>query len=348
MTRMDTIRLTQFSHGAGCGCKLSPAVLHEILSGVDRSEVFENLIIGNDTKDDAAVVDLGDGTGIISTTDFFMPIVDDPRTFGRIAAANAISDIYAMGGTPLMAIAILGWPLGKLPESAASAVVDGGRSICSEAGIPLAGGHSIDSPEPIFGLAVTGRVPLAQLKANASAVAGDRLYLTKPLGVGMLTTAEKKGEVEPADLDLAVQSMQQLNAIGARLSQIEGVHAMTDVTGFGLLGHLVELCEGSGLQAELDAASVPLLSGERLRHYHERGCVPGGSKRNWASYGHHVANVEGFERDVLCDPQTSGGLLLSVCPDYTAAVEAILMEAGLPAHAIGSLSAHEGGRYISL
>ena len=345
---MDTIRLTQFSHGAGCGCKLSPAVLHEILSGVDRSEVFENLIIGNDTKDDAAVVDLGDGTGIISTTDFFMPIVDDPRTFGRIAAANAISDIYAMGGTPLMAIAILGWPLGKLPESAASAVVDGGRSICSEAGIPLAGGHSIDSPEPIFGLAVTGRVPLAQLKANASAVAGDRLYLTKPLGVGMLTTAEKKGEVEPADLDLAVQSMQQLNAIGARLSQIEGVHAMTDVTGFGLLGHLVELCEGSGLQAELDTASVPLLSGERLRHYHERGCVPGGSKRNWASYGHHVANVEGFERDVLCDPQTSGGLLLSVCPDYTAAVEAILREAGLPAHAIGSLSAHEGGRYISL
>lgn len=345
---MDTIRLTQFSHGAGCGCKLSPAVLHEILSGVDRSEVFENLIIGNDTKDDAAVVDLDDGTGIISTTDFFMPIVDDPRTFGRIAAANAISDIYAMGGTPLMAIAILGWPLGKLPESAASAVVDGGRSICSEAGIPLAGGHSIDSPEPIFGLAVTGRVALKDLKSNASAVAGDRLYLTKPIGVGMLTTAEKKGVVEAADLNLAVQSMQQLNAIGARLSQIEGVHAMTDVTGFGLLGHLVELCEGSGLQAELDAASVPLLSGERLRHYHERGCVPGGSKRNWASYGHNVSEVDGFDRDVLCDPQTSGGLLLSVCPDYAADVEAILMKAGLPAHAIGSLSPHEGGRYISL
>ena len=346
--RMDTIRLTQFSHGAGCGCKLSPAVLHEILSGVDRSEVFENLIIGNDTKDDAAVVDLGDGTGIISTTDFFMPIVDDPRTFGRIAAANAISDIYAMGGTPLMAIAILGWPLGKIPESAASAVVDGGRSICSEAGIPLAGGHSIDSPEPIFGLAVTGRVPLTNLKANASAVAGDRLYLTKPLGVGMLTTAEKKGVVEAADLDRAVQSMQQLNAIGAELSRIEGVHAMTDVTGFGLLGHLVEMCEGSGLQAELDVANVPLLSGERLRHYHGLGCVPGGSKRNWASYGHHVAEVEGFERDVLCDPQTSGGLLLSVSPDYVDAVEAILKQAGLPAHAIGSLSVHEGGRYISL
>ena len=346
--RMDTIRLTQFSHGAGCGCKLSPAVLNEILSGVDRSEVFENLMIGNDTKDDAAVVDLGDGTGIISTTDFFMPIVDDPRTFGRIAAANAISDIYAMGGTPLMAIAILGWPLGKIPESTASAVVDGGRSICSEAGIPLAGGHSIDSPEPIFGLAVTGRVPLTNLKANASAVADDQLYLTKPLGVGMLTTAEKKGVVEAADLDLAVQSMQQLNAIGAELSRIDGVHAMTDVTGFGLLGHLVEMCEGSGLQAELDVAHVPLLGGERLRHYHGLGCVPGGSKRNWASYGHHVAEVEGFERDVLCDPQTSGGLLLSVSPDYVDAVEAILKKAGLPAHAIGSLSEHEGGRYVSL
>lgn len=345
---MDSIRLTQFSHGAGCGCKLSPAVLHEILSGVDRSEVFPDLIIGNDTKDDAAVVDLGDGTGIISTTDFFMPIVDDPRTFGRIAAANAISDIYAMGGTPLMAIAILGWPLGKIPESAASAVVDGGRSICSEAGIPLAGGHSIDSPEPIFGLAVTGRVPLKNLKANASAVEGDRLYLTKPLGVGMLTTAQKKGVVEKEDLDLAVQSMQQLNAIGAELSRIDGVHAMTDVTGFGLLGHLVEMCEGSGLQAQLDASAVPLLSGDRLRHYHSLGCVPGGSKRNWASYGHHVSAVEGFDRDVLCDPQTSGGLLISVCPDYTGEVEAILRQAHLPYQSIGGLVSAQGEDLVML
>lgn len=344
---MEPIRLTQFSHGAGCGCKLSPAVLHEILSGVDRTEVFPDLIIGNDTKDDAAVVDLGDGTGIISTTDFFMPIVDDPRTFGRIAAANAISDIYAMGGTPLMAIAILGWPLGKIPESAASAVVDGGRSICSEAGIPLAGGHSIDSPEPIFGLAVTGRVPLTHLKANASAVEGDRLYLTKPLGVGMLTTAQKKGVVESADLDLAVQSMQQLNRIGAELSRIAGVHAMTDVTGFGLLGHLVEMCEGSGLRASLDASAVPLLSGDRLRHYHELGCVPGGSKRNWASYGHRVSDVEGFERDVLCDPQTSGGLLISVEPTAAAEVEGVLRDAGLPTQSIGSLHQQEGEVLVS-
>jgi len=333
---MDPIRLTQFSHGAGCGCKLSPAVLHEILSGVDRSEVFPNLIIGNDTKDDAAVMDLGDGTGIISTTDFFMPIVDDPRTFGRIAAANAISDIYAMGGTPLMAIAILGWPLGKIPEHVASEVVDGGRSICSEAGIPLAGGHSIDSPEPIFGLAVTGRVPLAQLKANAAAQPGDRLYLTKGLGVGMVTTAQKKGVVDPADLELAVASMQQLNKVGAELTGIDGVHALTDVTGFGLLGHLVEMCEGSGWQAQIDASAIPQLAEARLRMYHEAGCVPGGSRRNWASYGKRVgALAEGFERDLLCDPQTSGGLLVAVSAEASAEVEALLQRNGLPHQAIG-------------
>ena len=338
---MDTVQLTQFSHGAGCGCKLSPAVLHEILSGVDRSESFPSLLIGNDTKDDAAVMDLGDGTGIISTTDFFMPIVDDPRTFGRIAAANAISDIYAMGGTPLMAIAILGWPLGKIPESAASAVLDGGRSICSEAGIPLAGGHSIDSPEPIFGLAVTGRVPLNQLKANAAAQPGDHLFLTKPVGVGMVTTAQKKGIVTEDDLKSAVDSMQALNAVGAKLSQVSAVHAMTDVTGFGLLGHLVEMCEGAKLCAQVDTASVPLLSPERLRHYHSMECVPGGSRRNWASYGHHVDALEGFDRDLLCDPQTSGGLLLSVGDAGLEEVVAILEEEGLHSLSMGAMGKKE-------
>jgi selenide,water dikinase len=336
---MDPIRLTQFSHGAGCGCKLSPAVLHEILSGVDRTEKFPTLLVGNDTKDDAAVMDLGDGTGIISTTDFFMPIVDDPRTFGRIAAANAISDVYAMGGTPLMAIAILGWPLGKIPEAAASEVLDGGRSICSEAGIPLAGGHSIDSPEPIFGLAVTGRVPLDRLKANHTAQAGDLLYLTKPLGVGMVTTAQKKGLVEAEDLERAVQSMQALNRIGAELSVHAGVHAMTDVTGFGLLGHLVEMCEGAGLEAQVDVQRVPLLAEGRVRDYHEKGCVPGGSKRNWASYGHHVNALEGFYRDVLCDPQTSGGLLVSVDPKSADAVEQLLRSQGVSAIAFGEMHA---------
>jgi selenide,water dikinase len=339
---METIRLTQFSHGAGCGCKLSPAVLHEILSGVDRSEVFPTLLIGNDTKDDAAVMDLGDGTGIISTTDFFMPIVDDPRTFGRIAAANAISDIYAMGGTPLMAIAILGWPLGKIPESAASAVLDGGRSICSEAGIPLAGGHSIDSPEPIFGLAVTGRVSLDRLKANDTAQPGDHLYLTKPIGVGMITTAQKKGVVEDQDLQLAVESMQALNRIGERLSAIPGVNAMTDVTGFGLLGHLVEVCEGAQLQAALQTDALAFIGGERLKQYHELGCVPGGSHRNWASYGSQIAPIEGFLRDVLCDPQTSGGLLVSVSPEAASAVESALRDAGLPHHAIGRMQPKPG------
>jgi selenide,water dikinase len=339
---MDSIQLTQFSHGAGCGCKLSPAVLHEILSGVDRSESFPSLLIGNDTKDDAAVMDLGDGTGIISTTDFFMPIVDDPRTFGRIAAANAISDVYAMGGNPLMAIAILGWPLGKIPESAASAVLDGGRSICSEAGIPLAGGHSIDSPEPIFGLAVTGRVPLDRLKANAAAKPGDHLFLTKAVGVGMVTTAQKKGLVTDADLFAAVDSMQALNTIGAKLSQIPSVHAMTDVTGFGLLGHLVEMCEGARLNASVDIQAVPMLSEERLRYYHEEGCVPGGSRRNWASYGKHVASIDGFERDLMCDPQTSGGLLVSVGEAGVEQVVNVLKKEGLPYDSIGRMGNGQG------
>ena len=334
---MDTIKLTQFSHGAGCGCKLSPAVLHEILSGVDRSESFPSLIIGNDTKDDAAVMDLGDGTGIISTTDFFMPIVDDPRTFGRIAAANAISDIYAMGGQPLMAIAILGWPLGKIPESAASAVLDGGRSICSEAGIPLAGGHSIDSPEPIFGLAVTGRVQLDRLKANSAAQSGDFLFLTKAVGVGMVTTAQKKGIVSLEDLTAAVESMQALNTIGAELSKVPALHAMTDVTGFGLLGHLVEMCEGTNLIAEVDIDHVPALSLERLHYYHAQGCVPGGSHRNWDSYGQNVASVDGFERDLLCDPQTSGGLLLSVGAEGVDEVVKMLQVADLPHASIGRM-----------
>lgn len=334
---MQDIKLTAFSHGAGCGCKLSPAVLHNILSTVDRSDTFPNLLIGNDTKDDAAAVDLGDGTAIISTTDFFMPIVDDPRTFGRIAAANAISDIYAMGGEPLMAIAILGWPLGQIPETIAGAVVDGGRSICSEAGIPLAGGHSIDSPEPIFGLAVTGRVPIAHLKANATARPGDVLFLTKPIGVGMITTAEKQGKVDPADLAAAAASMQRLNTIGADLARLDGVHAMTDVTGFGVLGHLVEMCEGAHVSATLHFADIPLLEPARLRAYHEAGCIPGGSRRNWSSYGHHVAPIEGFTRDILCDPQTSGGLLVSVAPDTALDVSQRLKAAGLPHMPVGEV-----------
>jgi selenide,water dikinase len=250
-----------------------------------------------------------------------------------------------------MAIAILGWPLGKIPESAASAVLDGGRSICSEAGIPLAGGHSIDSPEPIFGLAVTGRVPLDRLKANAAAKPGDHLFLTKAVGVGMVTTAQKKGLVTDADLFAAVDSMQALNTIGAKLSQIPSVHAMTDVTGFGLLGHLVEMCEGARLNASVDIQAVPMLSEERLRHYHEEGCVPGGSRRNWASYGKHVASIDGFERDLMCDPQTSGGLLVSVGEAGVEQVVNVLKKEGLPYDSIGRMGNGQGsadaGSWIS-
>ena len=345
MEPSNDIRLTQYSHGAGCGCKIAPAVLHNMLEGMKAGPSFPSLLVGNDTKDDAAVVDLGDGTGIISTTDFFMPIVDDPHTFGRIAAANAISDIYAMGGKPLMAIAIFGWPIDKLSEELAGQVLEGGRSICEEAGIPLAGGHSIDCPEPIFGLAVTGRVPIAQLQKNAAAHPGDVLFLTKPIGVGMVTTAQKRGTVEPAHLDAAVQNMQTLNAIGAELSALPGVHAMTDVTGFGLLGHLLEMCQGSGTCASVEVDRVQTLPG--VHTYHAQGMVPGGTKRNHASYGQHVEVAKGYQQDLLCDPQTSGGLLVSVAPEHAPAVQALLASQGLPDVPVGRMLAQgetwEGG-----
>jgi selenide,water dikinase len=306
---------------------------------MNRDTVYPDLVVGNDTKDDAAVVDLGDGTGIVSTTDFFMPIVDDPHTFGRIAAANAISDIYAMGGTPLMAIAILGWPINKLDPEVAGAVLEGGRTVCAEAGIPLAGGHSIDSPEPIFGLAVTGRVSLANLKENATAHVGDVLFLTKPLGVGMVTTAEKKGLVSKEHIASAIESMTRLNIVGARLSEIKGVHAMTDVTGFGLMGHLLELCQGSGTGAVIDFDAVPTLDRKALESYHAQGCVPGGARRNFESYGKYLDIPEGFTRDLLCDPQTSGGLLVSVANDSSVdEVKSILTSSGLSAEVIGYLT----------
>ena len=333
----DTVKLTAYSHGAGCGCKIAPGVLHEMLSCMTGEATYPNLIVGNDTKDDAAVVDLGDGTGIVSTTDIFMPIVDDPHTFGRIAAANAISDIYAMGGTPLMSIAILGWPIDKLPPEVAGAVLEGGRSVCEEAGIPLAGGHSIDSLEPIFGLAVTGRVKLTHLKANAAAEVGDKLFLTKPLGVGMISTAQKKGVVQPDHINAAINAMSTLNKIGAVLAEIPGVNAMTDVTGFGFMGHLLEMCEGSETSAIIDFDSVPSFDTEALLDYHAKGCVPGGARRNFASYGANLDLPEGFKRDLLCDPQTSGGLLVSVNPCSVDEVSNALNEAGLPSNVIGEI-----------
>jgi len=337
----DPIRLTQYSHGSGCGCKIAPGVLHTMLSCMSNDIAYPSLIVGNDTKDDAAVVDLGDGTGIVSTTDFFMPIVDDPHTFGRIAAANAISDIYAMGGTPLMAIAILGWPVDKLSPEVAGAVLEGGRSVCAEAGIPLAGGHSIDSPEPIFGLAVTGRVTLTDLKANAEAKSGDALFLTKPLGVGIVTTAEKKNVVSPNHITEAIATMTELNKVGAVLSKVPGVNAMTDVTGFGLMGHLLEMCQGSGTAAKIDFDEVPTMDRLALMDYHKKGCVPGGSRRNFTSYGEHLDIPEGFTRDLLCDPQTSGGLLVSVAPQSIDSVVNVLREHNLPVNVIGEICSHQ-------
>lgn len=333
---MTDIKLTEFSHGAGCGCKISPAILDTILQTQIAFQPDEKLLVGNTNKDDAAVYDLGDGTGIISTTDFFMPIADDPFTFGRIAAANAISDIYAMGGNPMMAIAILGWPVNVLAPEIAQQVVEGGRDICREAGIILAGGHSIDSPEPIFGLAVTGRVSLEHLKRNDQAQAGDLLYLTKALGVGVLTTAQKQKKLQPEHAHIAIDSMCKLNVIGQQLASKDYVHAMTDVTGFGLAGHLLEMCQGAKLNAELVAERLPLLA--QVEHYLAQGCIAGGSTRNFQSYGQHINVNEGRWQHLVCDPQTSGGLLVAVSPEQQANFEQDFAQHDL--HLVGQFTEH--------
>lgn len=316
-----SVRLTQYSHGAGCGCKISPAVLDTILSNAGTQPIFPQLLVGNENRDDAAVYDLGDGKSIVSTTDFFMPIVDDPENFGRIAAANAISDIYAMGGKPIMAIAILGWPIDKLPEEVAGLVVKGGREVCNEAGIPLAGGHSIDCPEPIFGLAVTGVVPTSEVKRNEGAQVGDLLYLTKPLGIGMVTTAEKKGIAKDEHVQWAVDNMLKLNRQGEVFSQWKEVHAMTDVTGFGLLGHLTEVCKSSNVGATITRSEVPQLDPAIWQSYFEQKSVPGGTTRNFKSYGHHISPMSDLSKTLLCDPQTSGGLLVTVAKESRADFE---------------------------
>ena len=309
-------KLTKYSHGAGCGCKIAPNVLDKILKQSSEKMNFPNLLVGNAERDDAAVYDLGDGTAIISTTDFFMPIVDDAATFGRIASVNAISDVYAMGGSPLMAIAILGWPINKIPAEIANQVMQGSRKACSDAGIPLAGGHSIDSPEPIFGLAVTGKVDIKHIKKNGGASPGSILYLTKPIGVGILSTAQKKGLLKSEHNHLAAKSMSSLNKSGIRFGQLEYVKAMTDVTGFGLLGHLTEMCEASKTTAIIDFNSVPFLNRKILDSYLEAKCIPGGTVRNWESYGHKLGEMTEYQKNLLCDPQTSGGLLVAVESKY--------------------------------
>ena len=332
-------KLTSYSHGAGCGCKIAPAVLDHILkSGTDNAPHFSSLLVGNEERDDAAVFDLGDGTAIVSTTDFFMPIVDDPEDFGRIASVNAISDIYAMGGTPLVAIAILGWPINLLPPEVANAVIEGSRKACAEAGIPLAGGHSIDSPEPIFGLAVTGRVNIEHLKKNGGASPGAKLYLTKGLGVGILTTAQKKELLLPEHAHIAPESMKILNRVGEVFGRLPYVQAMTDVTGFGLLGHLGEMCDASDTSAVVYFDKVPRLAPNIIDHYLALGCVPGGTKRNWDSYGAPIAGAEGNVRSILADPQTSGGLLVAVKPEYEQDFLKAASEAGFNLHAFGFMT----------
>ena len=334
---VDQIRLTQYSHGAGCGCKIAPDVLGKIIGKSGTASFHADLLVGNAERDDAAVMSLGDGTALISTTDFFMPIVDDPFTFGKIAATNAISDVYAMGGKPMLAIAILGWPVDKVPPEVAGLVVAGARATCEEAGIPLAGGHSIDSPEPIFGLAVNGRVAEQHLKRNSGARVGDLLYLTKGLGVGILSTAQKKGMLKSEHADIGPTSMTRLNSIGEALAEVEGVHAMTDVTGFGLLGHLSEMCEASGVAAIIDFVKVPLLDQEAVLGYLRAGAVPGGTRRNLRSYGHLLGTMTEEQQLLLADPQTSGGLLIAVDPAAAKEVEANGQHASLDLKPIGRI-----------
>ena len=336
MNESEKPKLTEYSHSSGCGCKIAPAVLKEILGSSSELTEFPSLLVGNHTNDDAAVWALDDENVVISTTDFFMPIVDDPFDFGGIASANAISDIYAMGGKPLMAIAILGWPVDKLSPKIAAEVLAGSKAICAKAGIPLAGGHSIDSPEPIFGLAVTGSALKKNVKPNGGATVGCELYLTKPLGIGVLSTAMKRGQLLTEDEAKATGVMLQLNAIGAELGQLDCVQAITDVTGFGLLGHLTEMCEASGLSAEIEYSKVPLIPG--LKHYLDQFIYPDMTMKNFNAYGQKVSKLSGEQLFTLCDPQTSGGLLVAVEPSGKAELLSVCEAHGLELDSIGKMT----------
>lgn len=330
----EAIRLTQYAHGAGCGCKIAPAVLEEILKTNTVQPDNDKLLIGNSSNDDACAYDMGDGTALISTTDFFTPIVDDAFDFGRIAAANAISDVYAMGGKPIVAIAVLGWPVEKLPAALAQRVIEGARVVCNEAGIPLAGGHSIDAAEPFFGLSVNGLAAIPHLKRNNTAKEGDLLFLTKPIGVGILSTAQKRGLITPEQQEAMVQQMSTLNKAGEALGKICGVHAMTDVTGFGLLGHLIEMAEGSSLSAELYYSKIGVVDGAAA--YLKDRVVPDATYRNWNAYSSKTSFAPGVDVmqafSLLPDPQTNGGLLISVDPAAADEVKKLLTGSGLDNH----------------
>lgn len=311
----EPIRLTSFSHGGGCGCKIAPGVLAEILKKSGGFPVPEALMVGIETSDDAAVYRLNDEQALIATTDFFMPIVDDPYDFGRIAATNAISDVYAMGGTPIMALALVGMPINQIPLDVIGKIIEGGESICREAGIPIAGGHSIDSVEPIYGLVVMGLIHPSKVKRNSSARIGDKLILGKPLGVGILSAALKKQKLDDAGYANMIANTTKLNKPGQALSQLDGVHAMTDVTGFGLLGHLLEICRGAQVAAQIQTAYIPFLP--QVKELASAGCITGASARNFSAYGHEVVlnDTDAVTQALLSDPQTSGGLLIACAPE---------------------------------
>lgn len=329
-TTDSTFALTQYAHGAGCGCKIAPQVLTEILQS-SVAQPSQNLLVGNSSNDDAAVYDLGNGTALISTTDFFMPIVDDAFDFGRIAAANAISDVYAMGGKPILALAILGWPIQKLPTSLAQKVIEGARTVCAEAGIALAGGHSIDTLEPMFGLSVNGLIEIKHLKKNDTAQEGDLIFLTKAIGVGVFSTAQKRGLLKEEDKTTLIKQLTQLNSFGEKLGAVAGVTAVTDVTGFGLLGHLIEMAKGSSLSAVVNYSNIIKIEG--ISFYLNQSTIPDATFRNWNAYstlteiGAEVNVMEAF--NLLPDPQTNGGLLFSVKPDSVNEIIALLKENGL-------------------
>jgi selenide, water dikinase len=328
----EAIKLTQYSHGGGCGCKIAPSVLAEMLAALPQAPSYPNLMVGTESSDDAAVYKLNESQAVVVTTDFFMPIVDDARDFGRIAATNALSDVYAMGATPILALAVVGMPIAKLRVETIREILAGGTEVCTAAGIPLAGGHSIDAPEPIYGLVGVGVAHPDHVKRNDRAQAGDVLILGKPLGIGVLSAALKKDALDEEGYRQMVDTATQLNRVGATLGGMSGVHAMTDVTGFALPGHLLEVCRGSGVSAELDFAALPFLpSALRLAG---QGYATGAADRNWNSYGAEVDLPQGFpewQRKLLCDPQTSGGLLVSCAADQAANVLATFREQGFAA-----------------
>jgi len=337
------MKLTEFNPGSGCGCKLGPEALQCILaaSGVRSDDEWPTLWVGHEHADDAAVVDLGDGRGLVQTVDFFTPIVDDPYDFGRIAATNALSDVYAMGGRPISALALLAWPIERLPGALAGRVIEGARDVCREAGIPLAGGHSVDIPEPLFGLNVSGLVDKAHLKTNNQAQPGDRLYLTKPLGLGMIATAVKRGVATEEDRAWALRAMLQRNDVGMQLAEIPGLHSMTDVTGYGLAGHLLEVASASGLRAELDLESIPTYRPPRLKELYQQFCMPNLTTTNYRSVQADASAMDGYTMAVLCDPQTSGGLLLFASPEAAPTVEDVLRSHGLHANPIGTMASFD-------